>query len=338
MYRGGSGTRDSETPLKFVLIPADIQFSNPAIMYNIIHQVSGDHVENAIGKNSRKENTMDTVQNNLTRFSPQEPVINQSLQASKTQLAAINKSQSLDLDIVTEEGDKVTLSIDARAWAVYASHEEGGMDNDSMYAHWSEFSAGQYEREVSFTVEGDLNQQERREIRKVIKTVNRMMQNFVNGKLNPMMAKAHKLQGLETIDSVEVDMAYEHQMVVAQQTRAAIAYDQTGTPASRPALPVAGVEAPIEKEAAVVAEDVAKEVVGSPAPYDPLRELVDQLLQAYRDHAAEWNSFAGEVMDQIRDFFADAIKGFGKNEPESDKEDGAMAVVDDDDMAVEEDD
>lgn len=171
---------------------------------------------------------METVNNPVASYNPQEPNLSRSIQAFRTQLAAASSSRSLDLDLVTEEGDKVTLSIDTQDSAIYAARGEVGMDAESLYAQWGEFSGGQFEREVSLTVEGDLNKQERREIRKVIRTIIRMMHNFVQGKLNPMMAKAQKLQGLETIGSLEVEMSYERQVLVAQQTQAAVTYDPSG--------------------------------------------------------------------------------------------------------------
>jgi hypothetical protein len=77
-------------------------------------------------------------------------------------------------------------NMDAQASALYAAHGEVGMVDESLNAQWSEFSAGQFERRMTFSVEGDLNKQECCEIRKVMNTINRMMHQFVQGKLNPM--------------------------------------------------------------------------------------------------------------------------------------------------------
>lgn len=258
---------------------------------------------------------MEAVCNCRHDYVPNEPSVKQSLQATQTRLAAVTSSRSLDLNLVTEEGDKVTLSMDAKASAIYASHGAVGMDEDEMHAQWGEFSGGAFERDITLTVEGALNKQERREIRKVIRTINRMMQKFVQGKLAPMMSKAQKLQGLETIDSLEVEMSFQNQVLVAQQTQAAVSYDRTGEVTPLKAMtggPV--VEAPIEKEARAVAEDMAKEVHNAKAPKDPLRALADRLLQAYRDQASQWNPPGGHIMDHIRDIFESAMEAFGSGE------------------------
>ncbi len=278
---------------------------------------------------------MEAINNPVSCTCSNDLTTNRSLYASQTQLAAISSSRSLDMDLVTEEGDKVTLSIDTQRSAIYAAYGEVDVDDDGFSGQWGEFSGGTFEREVSFSVEGDLNKQERREIRKVIKTLNRMMNNFVNGKLNPMAAKAQKLQDLETIESMDVEMSYERQVLVAQQTEAAIAYDRTGGvgPEKRVPVHVAGTPLAkqaevarrigvakqaqlmgqaqfVKKEAEVVALDMAAEVASSPAPMDPLKALADRLLEAYRDQAAQWNALAGEVMDHIRDIFEATVSGY----------------------------
>lgn len=272
---------------------------------------------------------METAINTVTSYFPREPDLSRPFQASRTQLAAVTGSRSLDLDLVTEEGDKVTLSIDAQASAIYAAHGEGGMNDESLYVQWGEFSGGAFDREVSLAVEGDLNKQERREIRKVIRTINRMMQNFVQGKLNPMMAKAQKLQGLETIGSLAVEMSYERQVLVAQQTQAAVTYDQSGDvsggaaitdPASqRPAMGHPTIDGPALDAAETVAQNMAHAVVFAPAPADPLRALAHRLLQAYGDRAAEWNPLGGRILDHIREVFEKAVDVFGQSQAAGEK-------------------
>ncbi|MEJ2157672.1 MAG: hypothetical protein P8X96_20265 [Desulfobacteraceae bacterium] len=257
---------------------------------------------------------MEAIQNVATCSCPKDMSTDRSLTVSQTQLAAVSSSRSLDMDLVTDEGDRVTLSIATQASAVYAAYGEVGVDDGDFHGEWGEFSGGAFEREVSFSVEGDLNRQERREIRKVIKTLHRMMNDFVQNRLNPMVSKAQKLQGLETIDSLEVDMAYERQVLVAQQTTAAISYDRTGevAPARPELLPVEPVDVPVSKEAEVVAMDMASEVVSAPVPMDPLKELADRLLEAYQDRAAEWHPLAGQVVAHMRDLFEAAVGGYGQ--------------------------
>ena len=241
-------------------------------------------------------------------YYPQEPTVQCSAQVSQFQMAAASDSQWLDMSLITKEGDKVTLSIDAKASALYAAFGQAkASDADEGSARWAELSIGLYEREVTMTVEGDLNRAERREIRKVLKTINKMMKNFIQDKLGPMMAKAGKLQGLHTIDSLQVSMAYERQVVVAQETQAAISYDRYGEASRGPAVSTNGIELPLKAESESLATNMAQAVTSADAPPDPLREMADELLKAYRDQAARWNPLGGHIMDRIRNLFNAAV-------------------------------
>jgi hypothetical protein len=203
---------------------------------------------------------METINNCVSSCAGRYAVPQCPVEATQTQLAAISSSRSIDLDLVTEEGDKVTLSIDAKAFAMAASSGEVELDEDGIAAQWSGLRAGAVEREIQLTVEGELNRQERREIRKVLKTINKMMAQFVQGKLVPMMNKAKKLGGLETIDSLELSMSYERQFLVARQNQVSVAYDQYGQSASAPTVDEKPSPLQFAVEARSLARDMAKKV------------------------------------------------------------------------------
>jgi hypothetical protein len=71
--------------------------------------------------------TMETINNCVSPCAGRYAVPQCPVEATQTQLAAISSSRSIDLDLVTEEGDKVTLSIDAKAFAMVASSGEAGI-------------------------------------------------------------------------------------------------------------------------------------------------------------------------------------------------------------------
>ncbi|MBI5063274.1 MAG: hypothetical protein HZB87_07415 [Desulfatitalea sp.] len=71
-------------------------------------------------------------------------------QAERTALAAVSNEQHLDVTLVTDEGDKVTLSLDARAAAMYGTYEQAAADGRGFSAAKGEFSVGLYEREMTF--------------------------------------------------------------------------------------------------------------------------------------------------------------------------------------------
>jgi hypothetical protein len=250
---------------------------------------------------------METINSFTPSCTCKDPATQFSAQANRTQLTAMTSSRSIDLDLVTEDGDKVTLSIDAKASALYMSSGEVQVDEDGLLAQWSELGVGQFERETVLTVEGDLNRKERREIRKVIKTIDKMMKNFVDGKLDPMMAKAQKLGRLETIDSLQLSMAYERQVVVAQQSQASATYNQFGQSPSVPALEKESPSLQLASEARSLARDMAREVAAAPDCREPILEMTEQLFTAHRRRARRAGPMGGRIMDHIRDLFKAAV-------------------------------
>lgn len=245
---------------------------------------------------------------------------NRTFSASETRLAAISQSRSLDMDLVTAEGDKVTLSYDAYAAAFYAEHSQVKAQGDNLSVEWTAFSAGQYSREVNLQVEGDLNAQEQREIRKVIRTLGRMLKKFVQGKVRPMMEKFEKLSGLETIASLEVDMTYARQEVVAQQTEMAMAYDRYGDVFSRPAQPLVlenedlqteaspsfvqpqvSVKQALHEEMAALVKEMAEAIKVAWAPQDKIQSSVEHMLEQQRKEMAQVDILVAELFGHIKD-------------------------------------
>ncbi len=238
-----------------------------------------------------------------------------AMQASQTQLAAISSSRSIDLDLMTEEGDKVTLSFDAKGSALYAASGAVRASGDGVSVQWSELNAAAFERDLSLTVEGDLNRQERREIRKVLRTIHKMMNQFVKGKLDPMMSKAKKLEDLETIDNVTLSMSYERQVVIAQQSSASVAYDQFGQAAEAAAPRIESDAHPLSADAHALANDMANVIESMQAPRERLMEMTEHLFKAHRRRARRMHAMGGKVMDYIRDLFKAAVEGKHASQP-----------------------
>lgn len=245
---------------------------------------------------------------------------NRAFSASETRLAAISQSQSLDMELVTAEGDKVTLSYDAYAAAFYAEHSQVSAQGDDLSVEWTTISAGQSSREVNLQVEGDLNAQEQREIRKVIRTLGRMLKKFVQGKVRPMMEKFEKLSGLDTIASLDVDMAYARQEVVAQQTGMAVAYDQYGDALNRPVRPPVSdngvpkteasppplqtqvsVRQTLHEETVALVEEMVEAIRAARAPQEKIQSAVERMLEQQRKEMAQVDTLVVELFGHIKD-------------------------------------
>ena len=225
-----------------------------------------------------------------------------SLQVSDTQWAAVRSSQHFDVSLVTNEGDKVTLSLDAQAAAAYAAFEEidGDAEGSLSYSK-GEMSMEFFQQESTLAVEGDLNADEQRDIRQALKALRKMMQDFIEGDLVPMLAKARKLQGLDTISGLEAQMSYESQWVVGRQTQA-VAVDEpngTGTKEAVPAATATPELSAMKPKAAAVAEHMARRLKPMKAHRRRAMHLVHGMLRAYQNQMARMNASAARMIDFI---------------------------------------
>lgn len=245
-----------------------------------------------------------------------------SLQAERTGVSSVSSSKSMDVQLVTAEGDKVTISLDARAASLYGVNEKTEMDGDSVSYRKTELSASLYEREMTFTVEGDLNAAERRDIRKALKTLDRMMNHMMHGNLQPMSANAKRLQGLDTISALEATMSYERTMMVAEQTSAA---SVTGSapaqkqPIEQATTPAASVS-PIPATAAG-ADDIGnvlvRELKSSETPMERMMAFFDQLLDDYRQKMPESNTSGMAMIDRVAEKLRSALDQINASQSEA---------------------
>lgn len=251
-----------------------------------------------------------------------------SFQAEQTKVAAVRTISEMDVHLVTREGDKVTISLDAQAAALYGTYESFEKNDGGAAYEKSQLTAALYEREMTFTVEGDLNREERRDIRKALKALDRMMHHFSEGRMKPVLMGTRRLQRLDSIAGLEAGFSYERQTLVAEQTHiageyagvAATAAPSASTADANPQIDIARPEAfqadqPAALElmaaAGTVAGDMARMVADTRTPYDRILFFVDQLLHDYREQMARFDARGVGVIDQVADRFRDALAGFG---------------------------
>jgi hypothetical protein len=112
---------------------------------------------------------------------------------TKVSGVVISNDFSGRLSVTTAEGDKITLSAnletDFRAVS-YKSHVEGGSTTTDVEAKYAAYSLKQ---EFGVTVEGDLNEQEVKDLTKLFRKVANIFEKYLNGQDEAALAKTAKL-------------------------------------------------------------------------------------------------------------------------------------------------
>ena len=143
---------------------------------------------------------------------------NCSYTAARVSETAVAGGQSTDITIVTDEKDKVTLSFAADYQSSYATYSAlAASRNGYANIEGQDFNFD-LSLEQSIRVEGDLNEQEIKDIKKVLKRLGRIMNNFLSGRIDDVAHKAGRLlKSMQTIDSVEARFEVAKKVAVVDQ-------------------------------------------------------------------------------------------------------------------------
>jgi len=142
---------------------------------------------------------------------------------------SISENQSKDITIFTDEGDKVTISSNQQSQAQYLTYE--GLSRRRVSGDYqghaiireslAMFQGKSFEfensRSISISVDGDLNEQELKDIKKAIKGIDRIMTDLLyGGDMVKATAKAIEIRELDNISGLEASYRYEKAVMVEQ--------------------------------------------------------------------------------------------------------------------------
>jgi hypothetical protein len=132
---------------------------------------------------------------------------------SSSRLLSVNVSavQNTDLNIITAEGDKVTLSASYRTEAGLLTYERSS-GSDSGYS----FKTGELidfhrDQAISLSVEGELSAQELNDIRALLDDLARMLQGFLTGDGEASQDPPADLSMPSSLSALQAQLAVEYQ-------------------------------------------------------------------------------------------------------------------------------
>ncbi len=126
----------------------------------------------------------------------------------------------VDIMLVTKEGDKVTLSADSSFEAAYATYDNQARINGAYAESRGRLSSVNIEREIAISVEGDLNDEEKKEIKRVLSGIFKMMKNFFSGQSGNPTLSAVKDIDLVTLSNVEAKFEVTKSVLEVNHTSA----------------------------------------------------------------------------------------------------------------------
>ncbi|HLQ76091.1 MAG TPA: hypothetical protein VK210_01985, partial [Terriglobia bacterium] len=186
----------------------------------------------------------------------------------------VSQAQSTDIKIVTAEGDTVTLSANKTADLSYSTYNaHGSIDGKSVSV--SAMSAEMHQTSAfSLTVDGDLNKEELKDIRRAIRIIEKSAHDVLTGHADKAASRTAKLAKLDQLASIDADVEFQQEVSVMQassQSTSVPSSDSTDTPDPTPVsapqpAPAISAEASTDASAPTATVLPADPQVVAPAP------------------------------------------------------------------------
>jgi len=225
---------------------------------------------------------------------------------------AVSNDFSGRLSVTTAEGDKITLSADIESdflAASYKSHVKGADATTDAEAKYAEYSLKQ---EFGVTVEGDLNEQEVKDLTKLFRKVANIFEKYLNGQDDAALAKTAKLVErfgrLSSLSGLDLNVDVERSVTALA---ARIVSEVTGQPAlpagQQPQLPIVTSDTTTPGGAPATAAVIPQPSTGTTAP-TPLSTAVSianstngSHLSAPAQETQQPRSLAQQILDALQE-------------------------------------
>jgi len=210
---------------------------------------------------------------------------------------SVSESRSKDITIFTDEGDRVTISSNQQNRIQHLTYE--GLAKKRVSGEYqghtitkerlAMFKGERFEsensRSISILVEGDLNEQELKDIKKALKKIDKVMTDFLHGgDMVDAAGKSMEIGKLDTIAGLEANYRYAKSAILEQTSlKEKITYSNSRSPETSP---LAKIENPLNHIKTLIEEltNIIKESEIEPSRF---KKPIQELFSEYRDSPTE---------------------------------------------------
>jgi hypothetical protein len=189
----------------------------------------------------------------------------------------------MDISLMTAAGDTVTISAQSAFQAGLVSYDYRGRLNN----HEASLQGGTLqvssESSLAIAVEGDLNQEECSEIKKLVAKLEKLGADCFFQPLGDSLARTLDLGDFAAIASFAAHMSYEQQGTVAQQVKEEFATPADSSPTAPEQIAVSPFPNASTAASSAFSAPEAEEVDAQVIAADSMRKFVNTLLDAIKD-------------------------------------------------------
>lgn len=139
-------------------------------------------------------------------------------QSAQIEATAIAGTQNTDIEIQTTDGDKVTLSSDITFEVAAVTYQELSRTNSSYRESQGQIVSASVNRNLELTIEGHLDDQEKKEVKMVLINLFKMIKDFISGKEST--DEKQSFANLTAISGVKAEVDMSAGLTVAAQASA----------------------------------------------------------------------------------------------------------------------
>lgn len=161
---------------------------------------------------------MNAISSRPPDFSSFNPLTANERTLGKTQVssAALQIQKSSDITLYTAEGDKITLSSFSNLEINTLTYSSQGRINGEAERTEAKSTSLSEQFALNLSVEGDLNEEELKDIQKALKTIEELSTDFFSGKTDKALDYANKVTALESIVRFDAVLQYSKSLSVQQ--------------------------------------------------------------------------------------------------------------------------
>jgi hypothetical protein len=244
--------------------------------------------------------------NNLAGFA----LGNNEFKSSESMKVSSFSRESTDIVLFTQEGDKITISSESSSSSDYSNYRGLLFNNKGSAQFKKESLSVNSDNRFSMTVEGDLSENELKDINKALKIIGKIVEKLNSGDIENAMMLAGRAMNLESIAGVDASVEQEKKVIAESRIQTSMTGQAAKPSGSKSDDDTTGKINSIADKIS----DIVKSTIYEDKTLKALNNYISQFIskdtdkKAERDKPSDGLDIPGnQLKDILKNIFTDAL-------------------------------
>lgn len=221
------------------------------------------------------------------------------------------------LSVRTAEGNTITLAATLEADFLAGRYHAQGGSRQAEVSIGAEYAQYGFRKEFSLAIDGDLNEQELSDLRKLLQNISGIFRGFVEGQDDQALAKAatlaERFRGLGTLSSLDVSLEVVRSVTVV----AASAYAPGGAPVTTTAIPLLSNGTTAPTPLVDSSEDGSLPLLGKNTSLASLIQDVFDALKEAKTQLQKFQKYLADFFEKLHEDLVERLEAAAKPKEEA---------------------